>query len=132
MPDKAIARTPPYVALCLELLASLGRPSARAMFGGHGLYVDGLMVGLIAGDQLYLKTDPASIGAWRAAGGRPFSYERGNGRAPIEMSYWTPPVEAFDGEHAMQPWARLALAAALRQRAAKPAASRKRRGRPAG
>ncbi|RZU02180.1 TfoX/Sxy family protein [Rivibacter subsaxonicus] len=119
---------PPYVSLCLELLSPLGRVTARAMFGGYGLYVDGLMVGLVAGEQLYLKTDAQSIEAWRAAGCHPFSYERGGGKPPIEMSYWTPPVEAFDGEHAMQPWARLALAAALRKRAAKPTGARPRRG----
>jgi DNA transformation protein len=122
-----LARTPPYVALCLELLAPLGRPTARAMFGGHGLYIDGLMIGLVASEQLYLKTDGQSLGTWRAAGGVPFSYARGEGKAPIEMSYCSPPVDAFDSEHAMQPWARLALAAALRQRAAKPTRAPRRR-----
>ncbi|MEN9543255.1 MAG: hypothetical protein RLZZ598_88 [Pseudomonadota bacterium] len=117
---------PPYVALCLELLSPLGRVTARSMFGGHGLYVDGLMLGLVANEQLYLKTDAQSLDTWCAAGCRPFSYERGDGKAPIEMSYWTPPFDAFDDEHAMLPWARLALAAALRKRAT-PAAGRKKR-----
>ena len=121
------ARTPPYVALCLELLTPLGRPTARAMFGGHGLYIDGLMIGLVASEQLYLKTDRQSLPTWRAAGGVPFRYERADGKAPIEMSYCSPPVDAFDSEHAMQPWARLALAAALRQRAAKSASAARRR-----
>jgi len=121
------ARTPPYVALCLELLAPLGRPTARAMFGGHGLYIDGLMIGLVASEQLYLKTDGQSLPTWRAAGGVPFSYARADGKTPIEMSYCSPPVDAFDSEHAMQPWARLALAAALRQRAAKSAGAARRR-----
>ena len=111
------ARTPPYVALCLELLASLGRPTARAMFGGHGLYIDGLMIGLVAREQLYLKTDAQSIDTWRAAGGVPFSYTRGDGKAPIEMSYCSPPPEALDSGQVMAPWARLAMAAALRKRA---------------
>jgi len=51
-----------FVAHLLDLLdgaatRGLGRPSARAMFGGHGLYLDALMVGLVADDVLYLKTD---------------------------------------------------------------------------
>ena len=30
---------------------------SRRMFGGHGLYVDDLFVGLIAFERLYLKVD---------------------------------------------------------------------------
>jgi TfoX/Sxy family transcriptional regulator of competence genes len=43
---------------CLELLAPLGSVTARRMFGGHGLRVDGLFFGLIVFDRLYLKSTP--------------------------------------------------------------------------
>ncbi len=104
---------------CLELLAPLGSVTARRMFGGHGLRVDGLFFGLIAFDRLYLKVDAATRPAFEAAGCSPFVYE-GKGK-PVTMSYWTVPAEAMESPAFMQPWARLALQAALTARAAAPA-----------
>ena len=106
---------------CLELLAPLGAVRARRMFGGHGLYCDDLFFALIAMDRLYLKTDAISQPAFAAANGEPFVYE-GTGKR-VTMSYWTAPPAAMDSPAEMQPWARLALAAALRARAAKPSAA---------
>lgn len=123
-----------FAAHCVELLAPLGAARARRMFGGHGLYLDGLMVGLIAAEQLYLKTDAQTRPRWEAAGGRPFVYTstRGDVTKTATMSYWTPPPEAIDSPALMHPWARLALEAALRAQAArkpraKPMAARPRR-----
>ncbi|HEY1393933.1 MAG TPA: TfoX/Sxy family protein [Methylibium sp.] len=108
-----------YVAYCLELLSSLGPCNARSMFGGYGIYLDGLMFALIAADRLYLKADADSEAQWRSAAGEPFVYQSPKG--PMAMSYWTPPQEAMDSPAQMAPWARLGLEAALRARAAKPA-----------
>lgn len=113
-----------YVAWCVELLTAIGPVRAKRMFGGHGLYADDVMVGLIAGEQLYMKSDAQTRERWEAAGGRPFAYSRED-RAAVTMSYWTPPDEAMDSPAAMTPWARLALEAALRSRAAKAAPRRK-------
>lgn len=108
-----------FATHCVELLAPLGTARAQRMFGGHGLYLDGLMVGLIAAEQLYLKTDAQTLPQWQAAGGRPFVYEstRGGVVRTATMSYWTPPDEATESPAALRPWARLALEAALRARA---------------
>jgi len=112
------------IAWFCELLAPLGRIAARRMFGGAGLYADGLIVGLEVEGALYLKTDETSRRAFADAGGHPFVYE-GKGK-PVTMSYWTPPEEAMDSPEAMRPWARLALDAALRSAAKKPAKKEKR------
>jgi DNA transformation protein and related proteins len=106
---------------CLELLAPLGAVRARRMFGGHGLYIDELFVALIAFERLYLKADAVSEPAFRAAGCGPFVYD-GKGR-PMTMSYWTVPAEAMESPALMQPWARQAIDAALRARAAKASAA---------
>lgn len=115
-PDEAFA------AHCVELLAPLGSARAKRMFGGHGLYLEGVMVGLIADEQLYLKTDAQSLPAWQQAGGQPFVYRstRDGQVRSATMSYWTPPAEAIESPHAMRPWAVLALEAALRSQAARP------------
>jgi DNA transformation protein len=107
---------PPFVAHVLELLAPLGAVRARRMFGGHGLYVDALFIALIAVDRLYLKADATSRPAFERAGCTPFSYSRSD-RAAVTLGYWSAPDDALDSQQAMAPWARLALAAALRANA---------------
>jgi len=102
---------------CLELLASAGTSRARRMFGGHGLYVDELFVALIAQDRLYLKADAQTQPQFSAAGCEPFVYD-GKGKS-ITMGYWSAPPEAMESPALMQPWARLALQAALRAAAVK-------------
>jgi DNA transformation protein len=116
------------VAHCLELLAPLGAPRARRMFGGHGLYVDELFIALIAFDRLYLKADAQTQACFEAAGCQPFVYD-GKGRA-VTMSYYTAPDDALESPAYMQPWGRLALEAALRAKAAKKPSSRARRPKP--
>jgi len=111
---------------CLELLAPLGAARSRRMFGGFGLYVDDLFVALILSQRLYLKADAQTRAQFQAAGGEPFVYD--GKTAPVTLSYWTVPPQAMDSPDGMQPWARLALAAALRARLSKPA---RRRSRPA-
>ncbi len=105
------------IAWFCELLEPLGRITVRRMFGGAGLYVDGLIVGLEVEGTLYLKTDGLSRERFADAGGQPFVYD-GKGKT-ITMSYWTPPEEAMDSPEAMLPWARLALGASLRSAADK-------------
>lgn len=116
------------VAHCLELLAPLGAPRARRMFGGHGLYVDELFVALIAFDRLYLKADAQTQARFEAAGCQPFVYD-GKGRS-VTMSYFSAPDDALESPAYMQPWGRLALEAALRAKAAKKPSSRARRPKP--
>jgi DNA transformation protein len=111
MPEPA-----PFVAHCLELLAPLGAIRARRMFGGYGLYVDKLFVALIAGECLYLRADPVARPTFERAGGRPFAYSARDRKA-VTMGYWSVPDAAMDSAPAMLPWARLALASALRARA---------------
>lgn len=122
----------PLVTHSCELLATAGPCVARRMFGGWGISVDGMNIALIAFDALYLKVDAQTEAAFAEAGGQPFRYEA-KGRT-MSLRYVTPPEEALDNPALMAPWARLALQAALRAHAAKPAgarAPRKSRARPA-
>ena len=108
----------PLVDLCLELLAPLGRPRSRRMFGGHGVYVDELFIALITDEGLYLKADALAQPAFVAAGCQPFSYQTKAGRQGV-MAYWSAPSEALESPSLMLPWARLAIDSALRTAAAK-------------
>jgi DNA transformation protein and related proteins len=107
-----------FAAYCVELLEPLGGARARRMFGGHGLYVDDLFIAIVADEQLYLKADASTRPQFEAAGCRPFVYSKAT--QAVAMSYWSAPEEATESPSSMLPWARLAQAAALRARAAKP------------
>ena len=56
----------------LDLMAALGPVTARRMFGGFGIYLDGVMFALIADDILYLKVDDRTRPDYEAAGSAPF------------------------------------------------------------
>ena len=115
-----------FAAHCLELLTPLGQPRARRMFGGHGLYVDDCFVALIINEVLYLKADETARPAFATAGCQPFCYTTTSGQRAV-MAYWSAPDEAMESPVAMLPWARLAMASALRAANAKrPAVAGKR------
>jgi DNA transformation protein len=107
-----------FTALCVELLSPLGPVRTRAMFGGQGVYVDGLFAALIADGELFLKTDEVSREQFVAAGCTPFSYTTKDGERMV-ISYFRPPEEAMESPALMLPWARLAFEAALRAANAK-------------
>ena len=60
------------------------------MFGGHGIYQDGYIFGIVAWDKLYLKTGDNQEHAKRLEelGGEQFVYEKGNHKKTA-MNYWT-------------------------------------------
>lgn len=105
-----------FVRHVLELLSALGSIGARRMFGGHGIYCDGLMFALIADQALYFKCDEATRAQFEAAGCSPFVYSSKSRK--ITLSYWSAPEESLESPALALPWGRLALAAALRQSAA--------------
>jgi DNA transformation protein len=115
-----------FLAHVLELLAPLGGVAARRMFGGYGLYCDGVFFGILFDNTLYLKADDRNRSEFERAGGEIFSYSRKGKRATL--NFYRAPEDAMETPHLMLPWARSALAAALRSRAGKLPA----RQRPAG
>ena len=100
-----------FVDYILELMQALGPVSAKAMFGGYGIYINDLMFALVANDVLYLKTSNVNLPDFEKRGLRPFSYQR-KGKT-LQMSYSEAPAEALDDANIMQLWANRAIEAAL-------------------
>lgn len=109
--------SPEFLEYLLDLMEPLGPVSARRMFGGAGLFQDGVMFGLISDDTLYLKADDRNRGDFEAAGMAAFTYEKQGKR--LAISYYQAPAEAMENPDALADWARGAQAAALRARTAK-------------
>ena len=100
-----------YIA---ELLGSMGTILVRRMFGGHGVYCDGLFIAIVSREMLYLKTDATTRGAFEQAGATLFTYQRAGRTATL--NFHAAPAEALESPALMAPWARLAVEAALRAR----------------
>jgi DNA transformation protein len=113
-----VSNSPDFVTHALELLSGVGPVEARAMFGGHGVYAQGVMFGLLDDDELFLKTDDASRPRFVEAGCRSWVYVTPTQKME-NTSYFRPPDEAHEDPERMLAWAALALEAALRLRAAK-------------
>lgn len=114
-----MSSSPEFAAHCVELFSPLGPARAKRMFGGQGFYVDDLFIGMAIEERLYLKADDSSRAHYEAAGCEPFSYDTKDGRR-VSLGFYTAPEEALESPMLMQPWARLAIQAALKARNAKP------------
>jgi len=79
------------------------------MFGGHGLYLDGTIVGIVIDELLYLKVDDANREDYLAAGATPFIYQ-GRDRL-VTTSYW---ADIFDDDDTLRRWIAAAHGAARR------------------
>src|SRR5919109_2067971 len=102
-----------FIEFLKDLLGGLGPISVRRMFGGAGVYCDGVMFALVLDDTLYFKADDRNRPDFEAEGLGPFSYATKDGRNTI-MSYWRCPDRLFDDPEEMAAWAGKALAAARR------------------
>lgn len=102
-----------FVNFVLEQLQPCGKVQARRMFGGYGLYSDGLMFALIADEMLYIKTDAQTAGEFDRLGLEAFSYRNKRGTVCV-MSYRSAPIEALDEPDALCRWMHLGLQAARR------------------
>ena len=97
-----------------ELLAGFGPVRIKPMFGGAGVYADGVIFALIADDILHFKVDDGNRAGFEAEGMSPFVF-LGRGK-PIATSYWRVPERLLDDPEEIADWARSALAAAVRTR----------------
>jgi len=101
-----------FAAYVVELMQSVGPVSARGMFGGYGIFLDGLMFGLIADSVLYLKVDIEIEEEFRSKGLEAFTYNK-KGKE-YKMSYYQAPEETLEDAEEMNLWANKAYGAALR------------------
>jgi DNA transformation protein len=105
----------------VDLLDPFGPCEARRMFGGYGIFHQGLMFGLIAAGNFYLKADIETRDLFSSEGCEPFSYYKKEKQ--FRLSYYLAPESFFEDPDASLRWARLAFDAALRN----PNKSKKRR-----
>lgn len=101
-----------------DLFAPFGRILARRMFGGKGLFHDGLMFGLVHEERLYFKTSEESRRRFIAEGKGPLFFKFKNAEGVL-TSYYELPDRLYDDPEELAEWARTAFAVASQSPTAK-------------
>jgi DNA transformation protein len=117
-----------------DLFAPMGPVTVRRMFGGAGVYAEGVMFALLdGGGGVWIKADEPLREALAAEGSTPFLYTFPSGARAgetVAMGYWRLPESAFDDPDLASEWGGKALAVAHAK--AKPKTPKKARARKRG
>lgn len=89
-----------YADYVVEKLSGLGDVHSRAMFGGYGIFHEGLMFALISEGILYFKVDDSNREMYEKAGSHVF---------PHGISYWEVPTEVFEDMARLYEWANVSI-----------------------
>jgi len=98
-----------YKVYVLEQLQVVGPVVAKAMFGGVGLYREGMFFGLIDDDTVYLKVDDSNRAEFQRAGSRPF---QPYGDDSYPMKYYELPADVLEDRSTLCEWVLKAVAVA--------------------
>ena len=102
-----------FIEFLNEAFEEFGLIDVRKMFGGYGIYHDGVMFGLVENDTLYLKADETTQKHFESRGLSQFQYNRAG--KVVKMSYYLAPEEIYDDREKAAVWARRAYKVALKQ-----------------
>ena len=96
-----------------DMFAGLGTIQIKRMFGGKGIYHNGLITALVVDGEVLLKADAVTMPEFVAAGSRQWTYESRKGKAAA-MPYWSIPDSAIDDPDELAMWTRKAYEASVR------------------
>ena len=111
-----------------DLFAQFRPVTVKRMFGGAGLWADGLMFALVFDGAIFLKVDETSIRDFEREGSRPFVYTRAKSAGRVgraSLSFWRLPERLYDDPEQLAVWACRALAIAQRKKSAPRARSKR-------
>ncbi|MBD3380730.1 MAG: hypothetical protein GF404_00895 [candidate division Zixibacteria bacterium] len=100
-----------FADFVIDQLAGIGRINGRRMFGGMGIYCDGLFFALIADDVLYFKVDDSNLPDFEKIGAKPFQPYGEEGQT---MSYYEILADILEDRDELAVWAEKAIAVAGR------------------
>lgn len=89
----------------LDQLSGLEGINCRAMFGGHGLYCNGIFFGIIHKGRLYFKTNDKTRSDYIKEGMKPF---QPNSKQTLKTYYEVPP-DIIDDMDSLIDWARRSI-----------------------
>jgi len=99
-----------YRDFVLEQLDDLGHLTHKRMFGGVGIWCDGLFFAIIADNVAYLKVDDGNRQRFEERGMGPFRIRDGRS----SLSYYEIPADVLENAEELVDWARQSVNAAAR------------------
>jgi DNA transformation protein len=112
-----------------ELFAQFCPVTVKRLFGGAGVYADGLMFALVFDGVVFLKVDETNVADFEREGSRPFTYTRAKSKGRVgraSLSYWRLPERLYDDPDELAVWAARALGIAERKRFASRARTKRK------
>lgn len=106
-----------FVEYVVDLMQSLGPVCAKGMFGGYGIFLEGLMFALVDDCTLYFKADKETEKEFTKRRLPAFSYYK-EGKE-LKLSYFEAPDDVLEDSDEMNRWASQAYEVALRVAASK-------------
>ena len=104
-----------YREFVLEQLGRVTPVTGKSMFGGVGIYAQGLFFALIAADRLYFKVDDATRPDFERRGMEPF---RPFGEDSA-MGYYEVPADVVEDVTQLEVWMRKAIEVAAKAKRGK-------------
>jgi len=93
-----------------DVLGHIEGITSKKMFGGYGLYLDGVIFGIITGgnimggEHLLFKANDTTKEKYEKLGGVQFVYDGHKTKAPTHMPYWTVPEEIMEDREQIEDW----------------------------
>jgi DNA transformation protein len=88
-----------------DVLGHIPTISSRAMFGGYGLYYEGVIFGIITDvDELRFKVDDSNRKQYENMGSTPFVYTGHKDKKPSIMQYYLVPTEIQEDRERVEEW----------------------------
>lgn len=109
--------SPVFLEQVMKILVSHGRITSRAMFGGYGIYFEGVIFASIVEDKLYFRVDEKNRKDFEKYKSTPFVYE--GGKRPVEMPYLSLPEEVFHHPQLLKKFIQNSYEASLRHQSNK-------------
>ena len=101
-----------YLTYVIDQLECLGPVQSRRMFGGAGLYFEGLFFAIVADYVLYFKVDDSNRGDYEAVGMGPFQPFPDKNTI---MQYYEAPIDVLENRDTLRDWAGRAVRVAERK-----------------
>jgi DNA transformation protein len=115
-----MAVTTDYLNYVLEQLARVRGLTSRRMFGGQGLYSEGVFFGLIDDDTLFFKTGDGNRADYESRGMKRFNPWPDEPARSGGMGYHEVPADVLEDAEQLVVWARKSVEVAVSRAAARP------------
>lgn len=110
-----------YLTYVLDMLQPHGNIISKGLFGGHGIYYNGIIFAVIVENQLYFKVDDQTRPDFEEYGSKPFVYV-GKTKS-VTMPYMTLPESILENRDELPLWIEKAYQVSLRHKSGQKKAS---------